>query len=187
MVGLIGMTLASADPGAMRVGAGEKNAVMVSRSVTSARRPVAEDLEVAVWADTGGQASTLRAPLSAMGIAIGQTTRHVGRRSVVGWDLGWSAGPTLPLQTPALALSVSPYARRWRSVGAGELGMAVVAPAAVQLLGGLAARLPAQAELTAVGPVGPVQLGVQASGGVVLSPGWSGFALDGQVGAVVLF
>ncbi|MDG1478456.1 MAG: hypothetical protein P8R54_02650 [Myxococcota bacterium] len=183
MVGLIGMTLASADPGAMRVGAGEKSAMVVSRSVTSARMPVEGDLEVAVWADTGGQASTL----SAMGIAIGQTTRHVGRRSVVGWDLGWSAGPTFPLQAPALALSVSPYARRWRSVGAGELGVAVVAPAAVQLLGGLAARLPVQAELTAAGPVGPVQLGVQASGGVVLSPGWSGFALDGQLGVVVLF
>ena len=186
MVGLIGVTLAIADPGAMRVGAGEKSAWVVSRSVTSGRMLVKGDLEVAAWVEAGRHVSRLHTPLSAMGIAIGQTTRHVGRRSVAGWDLGWSAGPTFPLQAPAFALSVSPYARRWRSVGEGELGVSLGAPAAVQLLGGLAARLPAQAELTAVGPVGSVQMGVQASGGVVLSPGWSGFALDGQIGVVVL-
>lgn len=187
MVTLIWTMLASADPGALRVGAGEKSASVIGLPTLSARVPTEGRLEVAAWARTTGRSTWLVTPLSAAGLAIGRTTRHVGRREVVGWDLGVSAGPTLPLQAPALALSATPYARRWRSVGSGELGVAVASPSSVQLLGGLAARLPAAVEVTAVGTISGIQVGVLAGGGAVLSPGWSGFSLDGQVGVVVMY
>ncbi|MFT5680853.1 MAG: hypothetical protein ACI8RZ_001759 [Myxococcota bacterium] len=186
MVALILTMAASADPGVLRVGADSETASVVGLPSLSARVPLMDDLEVAAWVRTTGRSTWLRTPLSAAGLAIGRTTRLVGTREVVGWDLGASAGPTVPLLDPAIALSMTPYARRWRSVGAGELGVALAIPAVVQLSGGLAARLPVQAEVTVVGSVGGIRLGVQAGGGVVLSPGWSGFAMAGQVGLVVM-
>jgi hypothetical protein len=178
MVAVMLIATASADPIALRVGAPEGLAVVAGVSESAAGWH-GERLSVAAeW----------RVPDGAVGAGIGRTLRQPTRqtrRGDVGWDLGVAGGVLVPLRMPDLALSLTPSARRWRSWSDTEAGVALALPGVVRLTGGLEARLPIRAELTATHRLGSVSAGLIIGGGAVLSPGRGGWALEEQLGLVV--
>ena len=171
---LAGLSTVAAEPLALRTDHAPGASVVASQIDASA-----------AWrGETWGAAVSWR-PGASVGASAGRAW-SLGGEPGRGWEAGVAAGVAVPLWSPALVLTATPYLHRVRDGERVSARGGLAVPSAVRLTGGAALRLPIQADAVLGVQVGPVRLGMVGGAGVVLSSG-SPWALSGQVGLVATY
>jgi len=171
---LLGLSTAAAEPLALRV----DHAPGVSA--------VASPLDASVaWRGAAWGGAVSWRPGASVGASVGRSWFLSGEPGR-GWEAGVAVGGAVPLWSPALVLTATPYLHRVRDGERLSVRGGLVVPSAARLTGAAALRLPVQTEVVLGVRAGPLRLGAVGGAGVVLSPA-SPWALAGQAGLVATF
>ena len=132
-----------------------------------------------------GLALEWRAP-SAIGASAGTRFTLVGRPRGGGIDVQGALGFQLLRYDPGAAITATiAIQARYRSEGF-WFSAGLASPSALQLIGGIEARLPLMLELALAGRLGRIWIGAQGGAGLVFVPGLSpSLAIQGTITATI--